>query len=581
MADFEGGVPAEWFQYGDGGTVVNTEVITVPNTDPMALPGQMGANGILSVTANVPSWAGFGAALNPVQDWSDYDAVSFWYYGTNISTTHEFEIQTVQGVDRRVSFVDNFMGWRQLVFPFTTFGAGGAYDVSQVDNWVFVLDGTVGSFKMDTLQLVNLQPFADFEVEVPAGWFQYGDGGTVINAAVMTVTEGQPMAVPGQVGSNGILSVTANVPTWAGFGAAFSPVMDWSEMQGISFWFYGTNISTTHEFELQTAQNDDRRVSFVDNFSGWRLINFPFTAFGSTPYDVSQVDNWVLVMDGTVGAFALDHLSVYGDAGNAPLRVQFDPNSYTVTEGETVTVTVALNMTSTNTVTVTYAMTDGTATAGADYTATTGSLVFAPGDLTKSFTVSTIEDATEESDETVNLTLSNPISVELGSASTAILTIKDDDQVLPTPSVIVDDFENGLPTGQDSNSLGIGFVTFGQEAGATVSITTTEVADSDPLALPEQSGANTVFELEVNAPSYGGATHAFENAAVDTWTPQDWSAYEGITFWIYGQNTGKDLLFEVNENRNPGSTKDDAERWSHQFKDDFSGWKQIALNFQR
>ena len=318
LADFEGGVPANWFAYAaNGAQILNTAVITVPDTDPLALPGQVGSNSILSVTANISEWAGFGAALKPVQDWSDYDAVSFWFYGENISTTHEFEIQTVAAGDRRVSFVDNFTGWRQLVFPFSTFGAGGAYDVSQVDNWVFVMDGTVGSFKMDNLQLVNLQPFADFEGGVPADWFEYkANDGQILNTEVITIPDTDSMAVPGQVGSNSILSVTANIAEWAGFGSALNPVVDWSGMQGVSFWFYGTNISTTHEFEIQTAAAGDRRVSFVDNFNGWKLMVFPFTSFGTTPYDVSQVDNWVFVMDGTVGSFKMDHLSVYGDAGD-------------------------------------------------------------------------------------------------------------------------------------------------------------------------------------------------------------------------------------------------------------------------
>ena len=43
---------------------------------------------------------------------------------------------------------------------------------------------------------------------------------------------------------------------------------------------------------------------------------------------------------------------------------------------------------------------------------------------------------------------------------------------------------------------------------------------------------------------------------------QDWSSYEGICLWLYGNNTGGVILMEFAENRNPGSTTDDAERWS-------------------
>ncbi len=324
----------------------------------------------------------------------------------------------------------------------------------------------------------------------------------------------------------------------------------------------------------------------------WETLTFNFAnqAGGTAALNLAYTYNKASIFFnfGVTGTTAGEKTYYFDDVafggGTTPpppptLSVGFSPNSYSVYEGDTATVTVKLNVTSTHPVTVSYATADGTATAGADYTATAGSLVFAPGDLVKSFTVATTDDAGEESAETVNLTLSNPISAELGSASTAVLTIKDNDQVPPTVLAVVDDFENGLPTGLDGNGLGIGFVVWG-DPNAAVAITTTQVADSDPLALPGQTGTNNLFKVEINAPSYGGTTHAFENVAVDTWTPQDWSGYVGITFWLYGQKTGKDLLFEINENRKLGSTTADAEIWSHTIKDDFSGWKQIVLNFR-
>ena len=85
--------------------------------------------------------------------------------------------------------------------------------------------------------------------------------------------------------------------------------------------------------------------------------------------------------------------------------------------------------------------------------------------------------------------------------------------------------------------------------------------------------------MNVNVVSYAGLTHSFENAAVNQWVSQDWSAYAGISFWLYGNNSGTTLFVDVLDNRNPGSTKDDAERFSVDFKDNFSGWKQIEIPF--
>jgi beta-glucanase (GH16 family) len=583
VADFEGGVPGTWFQYGDGSAVVNAAVTTVADTDSLALPGQVGANDILSVTANVPTWAGFGAALAPIQDWSDYDALSFWFYGENSGTTHEFELQTAQNDDRRVSFVDNFSGWRQLIFPFHTFGVGGAYDLSQVDNWVFVLDGTIGSLKLDNIQLVNLQPFADFEGNVPAGWFQYGDGGTAVNPSVVTVAVTDSLAIPGQVGANDILSVTANVPTWAGFGAALSPVADWSDMQGVSFWFYGENSGTTHEFELQTAQNDDRRVSFVDDFSGWRLLTFPFATFGTTPYDLSQVDNWVFVLDGTVGSFYLDHLSVFGDAGNVTQRAQFAPNSYAVTEGSAVTLTVSLNVTSAVPVSVDYATVDDSAVSGSDFTAISGTLTIPAGESGGEIVLATTDDAEVEGPERLFVVLSNPVSVTLAAQVTATVTLRDNDEASAPAGghgVIVDNYEytTTLPTGKDANGNDIGFVTW-SASGASSSVTLTV----PPTQVPGAAAGNQVIQLDLNlgAGQWGGFTHAFENEAVNTWISKDWSSYVGVSFWLYGNNTGGALYLDIQDNRTPGSTKDDAERWSVDIPDDFSGWKFFQIPFSQ
>ena len=100
--------------------------------------------------------------------------------------------------------------------------------------------------------------------------------------------------------------------------------------------------------------------------------------------------------------------------------------------------TVSLSAASGKQVTVKYAVdgTDaGTATAGADYTAVTETtLTFAVGDTSKTATVKVKGDTTDEPDETVRLTLSEPGNATLGSASTGVGTIADDDAA-PTVSI--------------------------------------------------------------------------------------------------------------------------------------------------
>src|SRR5262249_4772982 len=85
--------------------------------------------------------------------------------------------------------------------------------------------------------------------------------------------------------------------------------------------------------------------------------------------------------------------------------------------------TVSLSQASGKTVTVNYATADGTATAGSDYTAASGTLSFAPGDLSKTVTVLVNGDTAVEPDETffVKLTNLTNATIAVGQGTGTIL----------------------------------------------------------------------------------------------------------------------------------------------------------------
>jgi hypothetical protein len=110
-------------------------------------------------------------------------------------------------------------------------------------------------------------------------------------------------------------------------------------------------------------------------------------------------------------------------------------SDYTATEGETVTVTVTLDVSSSTPVTVTFATADGTAIVGSDYLTSTGTLVFAPGEVSKTFQVVTLGDTVKEGDETVLLTISDALGATLGALDEATLTIHDGTTVIYLPLI--------------------------------------------------------------------------------------------------------------------------------------------------
>ena len=101
-----------------------------------------------------------------------------------------------------------------------------------------------------------------------------------------------------------------------------------------------------------------------------------------------------------------------------------------VTEGDSGTANalfrVSLSPEGSDTVTVSYATADGTATAGTDYRAATGTLTFRAGQTEQRITVRVLGDLLAEADERFTVTLRDPANATIARA-TATGTIEDDD----------------------------------------------------------------------------------------------------------------------------------------------------------
>ena len=111
-----------------------------------------------------------------------------------------------------------------------------------------------------------------------------------------------------------------------------------------------------------------------------------------------------------------------------PVRIRIENARAKEGKDETLDFAVTLNRAASHEVSVDYATEDGTATAGSDYTATSGTLTFAAGETAKTVKVPVLDDAVDEGKEVMRLLLSNPQGAYLrGIHAKAKGVIRNDD----------------------------------------------------------------------------------------------------------------------------------------------------------
>ena len=126
-------------------------------------------------------------------------------------------------------------------------------------------------------------------------------------------------------------------------------------------------------------------------------------------------------------------MTITDDEGTPTLSV-----AHVTTSNENATnlvATVTLSGVSSQTVTVNYATANGTATAGSDYTSTSGTLTFSAGDTSKTVNIPILADTVDEENETFTFTLSSSLNAAISTSSgIGTMTITDDDAA-PTISI--------------------------------------------------------------------------------------------------------------------------------------------------
>jgi PKD repeat protein len=162
---------------------------------------------------------------------------------------------------------------------------------------------------------------------------------------------------------------------------------------------------------------DDTRVELDEQFQVV-LTNGVDTVPGS-PLTVTLLDN-----DPPTVRFATERFSAPEDAGPALLSV-------------------VLSAASGRPVSVAWAATNGTATAGLDYVASTGVLEFAPGQTQQNLALPLLDDALDEPTETIEVRLFNPTNAVLTAPTLAVLDLLDNEPPTVNFSAAADTVSEG------------------------------------------------------------------------------------------------------------------------------------------
>ncbi len=148
----------------------------------------------------------------------------------------------------------------------------------------------------------------------------------------------------------------------------------------------------------------------------------------------------------------------------------------TVTEGNSGSAnaqfTVTLTPASSQTVTVNYATANSSATAGSDYTSTSGQLSFSAGATTRTISVPVLGDTLDEDNETFFVNLSGAVNATIATAQ-GLGTITDNDA---TPSLKINDVK--LTEGNSGTKPFTFTVTLSAASGRTVTVNYATANDS-------------------------------------------------------------------------------------------------------
>ena len=183
------------------------------------------------------------------------------------------------------------------------------------------------------------------------------------------------------------------------------------------------DVEDISEIYYQIIAGNDDEIFEIDSATG------AITIVDNTDLDGNNIYNLSIGVGDGMGSDVLTSVSAtINITSNTRPTLSFESNSsavttYAVTEGSSITMEFLLSDTYSKVIIASLSQTSGSAILGSDYILSASTITFAPGETSKTVTLTALTDSLSESSETVLLQLVDSARVTYGDHSNAFITI--------------------------------------------------------------------------------------------------------------------------------------------------------------
>ncbi|MBK5232875.1 MAG: M4 family metallopeptidase [Thermoleophilia bacterium] len=280
-------------------------------------------------------------------------------------------------------------------------------------------------------------------------------------------------------------------------------------------------------FDSASGYNGTISSSFDNPLAGRSAFVRESNGYGASRLNLSSLAGQNVMFRFRIGSdssvndygWFIDDVSIYTCAVLPTLSIADQSKAEGDAGQSNADLTVTLNPASGSTVTVNYATSDGTATQPGDYTSSSGTVTFNPGQTATTASVPVTGDTIDETDETFSVDLSSPTNATIADGH-GVGTITDDD---PPDTFIISGPLEGSTIADSTPSFGFSATQSGSTFecridGANFAACSGPVATHTPVSALA-NGQHTFDVRAVDSAAQADPTPATRTFTVDTFVP--------------------------------------------------------------